>query len=48
MEDRKADDVAMRASDILYIPNSAGKKALARLGESAIGVGTGAAIYRTY
>jgi hypothetical protein len=48
MEQRKAEDVVMRSNDILYIPDSAGKKALARVGESAIGVGTGAAIYHTY
>ena len=47
MEDRKADDVVMKPNDILYIPNSAGKKALARGAEAAIGIGTGVAIYRT-
>ena len=48
IENRKADDMAMRANDILYVPDSAGKKALARTGEAAIGIGTSAAIYRTY
>jgi polysaccharide biosynthesis/export protein len=48
IENRKADDVVMRANDILYVPDSAGKKALARTGEAAIGIGTSAAIYRTY
>jgi polysaccharide export outer membrane protein len=48
IENRKADDVPMKANDILYVPDSAGKKALARTGEAAIGIGTGAAIYRTY
>jgi len=48
IENRKADDVAMKPNDILYVPDSAGKKALARGGEAALGIGTGAAIYRTY
>lgn len=47
IEDRKVNDVAMKPNDILYIPNSAGKRALARGAEAAIGIGTGAAIYRT-
>ncbi|HWF38653.1 MAG TPA: polysaccharide biosynthesis/export family protein [Candidatus Acidoferrales bacterium] len=47
IENRKADDVVMKPNDILYIPDSAGKKALARGAEAAIGIGTGAAIYRT-
>ena len=38
IENRKADDVAMKSNDILYIPDSAGKKALARGGEAALGV----------
>ncbi|HTW25110.1 MAG TPA: polysaccharide biosynthesis/export family protein [Candidatus Baltobacteraceae bacterium] len=46
IENRKADDVAMKSNDILYIPDSAGKKALARGSEAAIGIGTGIAIYR--
>jgi polysaccharide export outer membrane protein len=48
MENRKTDDVVMRSNDILYIPDSAGKRALARGVEAAVGVGTGAAIYHTY
>jgi polysaccharide biosynthesis/export protein len=46
IEDRKADDVPMKSNDILYVPDSAGKKALARGSEAALGVGTGLAIYR--
>ncbi|HTZ99650.1 MAG TPA: polysaccharide biosynthesis/export family protein [Candidatus Aquilonibacter sp.] len=46
IENRKADDVPMRSDDILYIPDSGGKKALARGTEAALGVGTGLAIYR--
>ena len=48
IENRRADDVAMKANDILYVPDSVGKRALARSGEAAIGIATGAAIYRTY
>ena len=46
IENRKADDVPMKSNDILYIPDSAGKKALARGTEAAIGVTSGIAIYR--
>ena len=46
IENRKANDVAMKANDILYVPDSAGKKALARGGEAALGIGTGVAVYR--
>ena len=48
IEKHKADDVVVKTNDILYIPDSFGKKALARGGESAIGVGTSLAIYRAY
>jgi polysaccharide biosynthesis/export protein len=47
IEKHAADDVPLETNDILYIPDSAGKKALARGAEAAIGVGTGVAIYRT-
>jgi polysaccharide biosynthesis/export protein len=46
IEDRKADDVPMKSDDILYVPDSAGKKALARGTEAALGIGTGLAVYR--
>jgi hypothetical protein len=42
----QAEDVPMLSNDILYVPDSAGKKALARAGTAALAVGTGAAIYR--
>lgn len=47
IEHRKAEDVAMKSNDILYIPDSLGKKVLARGAEAAVGVGTSVAIYRT-
>jgi polysaccharide biosynthesis/export protein len=46
IEKHKADDVPVKSNDILYIPDSAGKKALARGGEAAIGLGTSVTIYR--
>lgn len=46
IEKRKTDDVILKPNDILYIPDSAGKRALARGTESAIGIGTSLAIYR--
>jgi polysaccharide biosynthesis/export protein len=46
IEKHKADDVPVKSNDILYVPDSFGKKALARGGESAIGIGTSVTIYR--
>src|ERR1700722_481937 len=47
IENRKADDVAMKSNDVLYIPDSVGRKVLARGAEAAIAVGSGLAIYRS-
>lgn len=44
---RKVDDIPLEAGDMLYVPDSVGKRALARLGEAAVVIGTGALIYRT-
>ncbi len=46
IEEQKEDDVAMKSNDILYVPDSSGKKALARGTEAALGIGSGLAIYR--
>ena len=46
IENRKADDVPLKSNDVLYIPDSRGKKVLARGAEAALGIGTGIAIYR--
>jgi polysaccharide biosynthesis/export protein len=46
IENHKTDDVPLLSNDILYIPDSAGKKALARGAEAAVGIGTGLIIYR--
>jgi polysaccharide export outer membrane protein len=42
----KADDVELFSNDILYIPDSKAKKALARGTEAVLGLGTQVAIYR--
>jgi hypothetical protein len=36
----------MKSSDILYVPDSTGKKVLVKGVEAAVGVGSGVAIYR--
>jgi polysaccharide biosynthesis/export protein len=46
IEHRKAEDVAMKSNDILYIPDSLGRKVLAKGAEAAVGVGTSVVIYR--
>jgi polysaccharide export outer membrane protein len=43
---RKAEDVRLEASDILYVPDSNAKKALYKAGEIVLSVGTGVALYR--
>jgi polysaccharide export outer membrane protein len=46
IEKHKADDLAMKSNDILYVPDSTGKKILAKGGEAALGIGTSVVIYR--
>jgi len=46
IESHKVDDIPLLSNDILYIPDSRGKKALARGTEAALGIGSGVAIYR--
>jgi polysaccharide export outer membrane protein len=46
IQNHKADDVPLETNDILYVPDSKGKKALARGTEAALGIGTSLAIYR--
>ena len=46
IQDRKAPDIPLQSNDILYIPDSAGKKALARGVQAALGIGTQVAVYR--
>jgi polysaccharide export outer membrane protein len=42
----QSEDVQLRPSDILYVPNSGTKQALVKTAEIALGVGTGVVIYR--
>jgi polysaccharide biosynthesis/export protein len=44
--DRKIEDVKMIPNDVLFVPDSAGKRALHALGAAAVNGGTGAVIYR--
>jgi polysaccharide export outer membrane protein len=44
--DRKEEDVLLQPSDILFVPNSAGKQAMVRALELGVAVGTGVALYR--
>ena len=46
IEKNKTEDIAMKSNDILYIPDSAGRKALARGAEAALGVGAAVVVYR--
>jgi polysaccharide biosynthesis/export protein len=46
IEKHKSPDVPLKSNDILYVPDSIGKKALARGGEAAIGIGTAVSVYR--
>jgi len=46
IEKHKADDLAMKSNDILYVPDSTGKKVLAKSGEAALGIGTAVVVYR--
>ncbi len=40
----KTEDVTLQASDILFVPDSAGKRALHRTGDIAVSLTTGIAI----
>lgn len=44
--DRKAEDLQLQPSDILYVPESGAKQALFRAVEIGLAVGTGVALYR--
>jgi polysaccharide biosynthesis/export protein len=47
IEKNKTEDVAMKTNDILYVPDSIGRKILARGAEAAVMVGSSVAIYRS-
>jgi len=44
--ERKTEDVKLYPSDILFIPESGGKRAALRLGEIALALGSGVALFR--
>jgi polysaccharide biosynthesis/export protein len=44
--ERTAEDVQLQPSDILYVPNSAGRQAMLRALEFGIALGSGVALYR--
>ncbi|MGB9513713.1 MAG: hypothetical protein WBU20_18665, partial [Candidatus Acidiferrum sp.] len=44
--DQKSEDVQMRASDILYIPNSRSKEFLYQALQASMGIATAVAVYR--
>jgi len=44
--ERKTEDVRLHANDILFVPDSTGKKALRRTGEIALGLASGVALFR--
>jgi polysaccharide biosynthesis/export protein len=46
IQNHKAADVPLQSNDILYVPDSRSKKALAQGTATALGIGTGLAIYR--
>jgi polysaccharide biosynthesis/export protein len=48
IEQHKSDDMTMKSNDILYVPDSVGKKVLARSAEAAISIGSSVAIFRSY
>ncbi len=43
---RKSEDIQLLPNDILYVPDSAGKRALRRAGEAAISISSGVALFR--
>jgi polysaccharide biosynthesis/export protein len=45
--DRKSEDLALQAGDVLYVPDSTAKRVLAKVGETALVTGTGALIYHS-
>lgn len=43
---RKTDDIQLQAGDMLFVPDSTGKRIAAKVGEAALIAGTGTLIYR--
>lgn len=47
IEKNKSEDVALKANDILYVPDNLALRVAARATEAAISIGTGVLVYRT-
>ncbi len=47
IEKNKADDVALKSNDILYVPDNLGLKIAAQATQAAISIGTGILVYRS-
>ncbi len=47
IEKNKADDVALKSNDILYVPDNVGLKVAAQAAQAAISIGTSVLVYRT-
>ncbi|MGA7226436.1 MAG: polysaccharide biosynthesis/export family protein [Candidatus Acidiferrales bacterium] len=47
IEKNKADDVALKSNDILYVPDNLGLKIAAQAAQAAISIGTGILVYRS-
>jgi polysaccharide biosynthesis/export protein len=47
IEKNKSEDVALKANDILFVPDNLSLRIAARGAEAAISIGTGILVYRT-
>jgi polysaccharide export outer membrane protein len=47
IEKNKSEDVALKANDILYVPDNLGLRVAARAVEAAVSIGTGILVYRS-
>ncbi|MGB8439548.1 MAG: polysaccharide biosynthesis/export family protein [Candidatus Acidiferrales bacterium] len=47
IEKNKADDVALKSNDVLYVPDNLGLKIAAQATQAAISIGSGILVYRT-
>jgi polysaccharide export outer membrane protein len=47
IENHKSSDMPLQSNDILYVPDSVGKKALTRSAEAVLQIGSGVAVYRS-
>ena len=47
IEKNKADDVALKSNDVLYVPDNLGLKIAAQAAQAAISIGSGILVYRS-